>query len=1015
MDGTACVTPSCSKKGTLVCPTCKKLGIPPAMSTFCSQECFKGYWSTHKALHKMFTQMVAEEQAKGDSDSMFEGFEFTGKLRPGKVSPMQTVPEHIARPDYWQTGQPVSEQQADNRIPVYTKEQIEGIREACHAGRQVLDIAAKALRVGVTGDEIDRVCHDACIELGCYPSPLNYYNFPKSLCISVNEVICHGIPDSRELEDGDIVNLDISVFKDGYHGDLNETYLLGKVDDEGVRLVKTAFECLQTAVDMVKPGTMYRELGKQISAVASAQNFSVVKTYCGHGIGSLFHCAPNVPHYAKNKAVGIMKPGNIFTIEPMINVGSWRDKTWPDDWTAVTVDGLRSAQFEHTLLVTEDGYEILTAREDEPKMVWDISKVQRPLLHRAIYCCSQELCLGQDTDKYVVYFVERVQALVQNGITPYVVFDGGPLPMKKATEDDRRASNRELGLQYYRQRNYTEARKCFSRAADVSPYMAHRVIQRLKAMGVQYVVAPYEADAQLAFLVQAGLVDGVITEDSDCLPFGCGKVLFKMDRDGVAQEVQTANLKHNKELRFHMFTDDMFLEMCIFSGCDYLASLPGFGLKKAYALVKQHGSYRKIIRALRLEGKVRVPETYEAEFERAKLTFRHQRVYDPKQQRIVSLSSIPAAVTEKFGDEMPFLGPLLADDIAQAIAEGDMDPITLTRFAPTAEPSFVPRSAAKSMTVTTGKNNHKSTPVKSPVRVNTAPEGRQLPSWAARKASPQKALFREPRPPSHFFRRSSASPVTPSSVAKAAHGNPGPSASAPGTISRFFAALPKPTVPADDQDNQYVPATPPESQSFESQDSVAVDVARSISFSPVDDEAKQTHLPDNKENTTPNRETACASAAANRGDNAFARMMKAGSVLQRHSLKRKASSRSVGVLGAAVKPSGPDAIRLIKRLAFTAAPASTRPAPAAMMSSPLPAANPLDAHSEEDVEEPEAEDDLEEHESTDADSQTRNNQQETLPTAHGAGVKSRLVVAPVQNAATKSKVSFARFRYSQVK
>ncbi|DAZ97026.1 TPA: hypothetical protein N0F65_012895 [Lagenidium giganteum] len=373
----ACVTPSCGKSGTLVCPTCKKLGIPPAMSTFCSQECFKGYWSTHKALHKMFSQAMASEPVNTDKSSAFEGFQYTGKLRRHEVSPMRTVPDHIAKPDYWQTGIPVSEQQADGRIPVYTKEQIEGIRAACRAGREVLDIAGRALRVGVTGDEIDRIVHDACIERGCYPSPLNYYNFPKSHCISVNEVICHGIPDSRPIEDGDIVNLDISVYKDGYHGDLNDTFLVGKVDDDGVRLVKNAFECLQSAVAMVRPGTMYRELGKQISATAASQGFSVVKTYCGHGIGELFHTAPNVPHYAKNKAVGIMKPGHIFTIEPMINMGTWRDKTWPDDWTAVTADGMRSAQFEHTLLVTENGYEILTARENEPVMEWDLAKVQR--------------------------------------------------------------------------------------------------------------------------------------------------------------------------------------------------------------------------------------------------------------------------------------------------------------------------------------------------------------------------------------------------------------------------------------------------------------------------------------------------------------------------------------------------------------------------------------------------------------------------------------------------------------
>lgn len=374
------MTPTCSKSGSLVCPTCKKLGIPAAMSTFCSQECFKGYWSTHKALHKMFQQALVSEQeaAREAAENPFGGFEFTGKLRPGEVSDMQSVPSHIGKPDYWETGIPVSEQQASKAIPVYTAEQIEGIRAACKAGREVLDIAGKALRVGITGDEIDRIVHDACVERDCYPSPLNYYHFPKSVCVSVNEVICHGIPDSRPIEDGDIVNLDVTVYKNGYHGDLNETFLVGKVDDDGVRLVKNAFDCLSTAVELVRPGTMFRELGKHISAVANAEDFSVVKTYCGHGIGSLFHCAPNVPHYAKNKAVGIMKPGQIFTIEPMINMGTWRDKTWPDDWTAVTADGKRSAQFEHTILVTETGYEILTARDDEPVMKWDRSKVQRP-------------------------------------------------------------------------------------------------------------------------------------------------------------------------------------------------------------------------------------------------------------------------------------------------------------------------------------------------------------------------------------------------------------------------------------------------------------------------------------------------------------------------------------------------------------------------------------------------------------------------------------------------------------
>ncbi|KAL4161907.1 hypothetical protein PRNP1_002457 [Phytophthora ramorum] len=253
-------------------------------------------------------------------------------------------------------------------------------------------------------------------------------------------------------------------------------------------------------------------------------------------------------------------------------------------------------------------------------------------LHRAIYSCSQEICLGQETDKYVTYFMDRVITLLHNGVIPYVVFDGGPLPMKKGTEEERRKArqkNRELGVQHYNNKRFSEARKCFVRAADVSPYMAHRIIQQLKARNVLYVVAPYEADAQLAYLVKNGLADGVITEDSDCLPFGCQTVLFKMDRDNVAQEIQTANLKKNKGLVFHMFTEQMFLEMCIFSGCDYLPSIPGFGLKKAYTAMKQHGSFTKIIQGLRLEGKTRVPVTYEDDFRKAVLTFRHQRVYCP--------------------------------------------------------------------------------------------------------------------------------------------------------------------------------------------------------------------------------------------------------------------------------------------------------------------------------------------------------------------------------------------------
>lgn len=190
-------------------------------------------------------------------------------------------------------------------------------------------------------------------------------HFPKSVCTSPNEVICHGIPDQRVLLDGDILNLDVTLYHGGFHGDLNETYYVGSralADPASVRVVETARECLDQAIQLVKPGMLFREPGTVIEKHAKSRGCSVIKTYCGHGINQLFHCAPNVPHYAKNKAVGTAKPGMCFTIEPMISLGTHRDKTWPDDWTSVTQDGSRTAQFEHTLLVTEDGVEVLTAR-----------------------------------------------------------------------------------------------------------------------------------------------------------------------------------------------------------------------------------------------------------------------------------------------------------------------------------------------------------------------------------------------------------------------------------------------------------------------------------------------------------------------------------------------------------------------------------------------------------------------------------------------------------------------------
>ena len=185
------------------------------------------------------------------------------------------------------------------------------------------------------------------------------------MCTSINEVICHGIPDQRMIREGDIINLDVTLYHGGFHGDINETYYVGDKalqDRESVRVVETARECLQEAVKIVKPGMAFRDPGTVIEKHAKSKGCAVIRTYCGHGINTLFHPAPSIPHYAKNKAVGIAKPGMTFTIEPMISLGSYKDRTWPDNWTSATQDGSRTAQFEHTLLVTEDGVEVLTAR-----------------------------------------------------------------------------------------------------------------------------------------------------------------------------------------------------------------------------------------------------------------------------------------------------------------------------------------------------------------------------------------------------------------------------------------------------------------------------------------------------------------------------------------------------------------------------------------------------------------------------------------------------------------------------
>ena len=315
---------ACGAPADQRCPTCKDLGVDPSLSHFCSKECFAQAWPEHKLSHKRAKEallaLLRPAAASPFRGGRFDGYSFTGALRPFPVSPQLPPPPGVPPPDYARDGRARGEEaeRGRNAIAVYsTPAELAALREAGAIAREVTDLAAAALRVGVTGDEIDRLVHDATVARGAYPSPLNYSGFPKSVCVSVNEVICHGIPDARPLADGDIVNLDITVFFKGVHADMNETYCVGNVDETGRRLVRCAYDCLAAAVSKCRPGVFYRDLGSVISKVAADAGFSVVKNYTGHGTGRLFHTAPNVPHYANNKAQGIMKAGHVFTVEPV--------------------------------------------------------------------------------------------------------------------------------------------------------------------------------------------------------------------------------------------------------------------------------------------------------------------------------------------------------------------------------------------------------------------------------------------------------------------------------------------------------------------------------------------------------------------------------------------------------------------------------------------------------------------------------------------------------------------------
>jgi len=282
------------------------------------------------------------------------------RLRPGLVGPRRVVPEHIARPDYADTGVPIEWDEPLVKSP----EIIERMRRAGRAAAAVLAEVGAAVRPGVTTDELDALAHQGCIDRGGYPSPLNYNGFPKSLCTSVNEVICHGIPDDRALVDGDIVNLDVTIFLNGVHGDTNATFLVGRVDRASRQLVEVTRECLALGIAAVRPGRPISDVGRAIQAHARQHGYGVVRDFVGHGVGQQFHCLPVVHHYFEPRATTVMEPGMTFTIEPMVTMGNHKPLLWPDGWTAVTADHRRTAQFEHTLVVTDKGADILTLCAD---------------------------------------------------------------------------------------------------------------------------------------------------------------------------------------------------------------------------------------------------------------------------------------------------------------------------------------------------------------------------------------------------------------------------------------------------------------------------------------------------------------------------------------------------------------------------------------------------------------------------------------------------------------------------
>lgn len=313
--------------------------------------------------NQRFQQVVTfSSQPMTDGNKKLNRIGAAFPIKPGYVSPMRSVPSTVIHPNYSKTGIP---DPSPEEIFLYSADHIVKLRKAARLARKMLDFALSKAKAGISTEEIDILAHAEIVKHGAYPSPINFYGFPKAICTSVNEVVCHGIPDDRKLEKGDILSIDVSLYLDGCHGDNCGTVIVdGPIegDENAVKLLETTHEALNNAIAICKPGACISEIGKIIEATANDKGFEVIHEFCGHGTGPILHMQPLIYHFKNNERL-TMDEGMLFTIEPILVEGSRKITIWNDKWSAVTVDKGRGAQVEHEVLITSTGAEVLTIPE----------------------------------------------------------------------------------------------------------------------------------------------------------------------------------------------------------------------------------------------------------------------------------------------------------------------------------------------------------------------------------------------------------------------------------------------------------------------------------------------------------------------------------------------------------------------------------------------------------------------------------------------------------------------------